>query len=646
MKKIIKKIFQVIWKTIKVIGIIILIPIVIYTMSWSYHRISAFLHSAENRWIKDLNAFERSILDKHVNPDWVSPGTAQLVRQRIDSLKNVVTIANGAVNKDSMCVAMMQIAALLQDGHTHIANYKGATGEFPIKVQFYREGLFIVEANPALKHTLGHKITAIDGVPIERVLDKIRTISPSSNVSSQKMYAEIYIKNPALLYGLGLTKNNQSAVFSLETVKGDGSTITLNGFEKAGKKISIDDLYVHNQQPLHRKDKQKAYWYAYYPEKALLYFKYNKVLSMGNDPMDSFVDRLMRVVDSVHISKFVIDISNNGGGDNFLTAKLVTEIQKRSKINKKGVLYVITGHQTFSAAICFAGNLSTRTRATFVGVPFADYNNLPGDAKFFDFHMNRITWQVSEMFWENTYYEDSRKTIVPDIVYERSFKEEINGVNPLLDLILHDRGSDTPSLWKPANQSQLVYNGRYKFSPDKTLHLDLSAGRINISGLMESDLKYVNDSVFRAENLQFDLMLTNGQLVLRTGHTTQRVLEKLGSNVFTALELIQMGEYSKARDQYFSLKKQFGDRLAALSANNLSTTANYLYLGTGDNKMQTELLKITLEMYPDQMMPLGRMSVAASIDKKTMRSIYYKLQSLWYFDWKNIDNYGKAFGFF
>lgn len=645
MKRVLKKIIRSIWVTIKIIGIIILIPIIAYTMSWSYHRLSAFLNSAESRWIKDLNAFERAILDKHVNPDWISSRTTQVVRQRIDSLRNVVAIANGVVNKDSMRVAMMQIAALLQDGHTHIANYKGTTGEFPIKVQFYREGLFIVEANLSLKHVVGHKITAVDGVPIERVLNKIRTISPSSNISSQKMYAEIYIKNPAMLYGLGVTKNSRSAVFSLETIEGSTSTILFNGFEKASKKIHIDDLYEHNRQPLHSKNIEKAYWYAYDSKKALLYLKYDKVLSMGNDPMDSFVDRLMRVVDSVNINKFVIDISHNRGGDNFLTAKLVTEIQKRPKVNKKGVLYVITGHQTFSAAICFAGNLSTRTHATFVGTPFADYNNLPGDAKFFDLHMNRITWQVSEMFWENTYYGDSRKTIVPAIAYERSFKEEINGEDPLIDLILNDHRSDTPSLWKPVNQSQLVYNGRYKFSPDKTLHLDLSSGRITISGLMESDLKYVNDSVFRAENLQLNLFLGNGQLVLRTDHGAQRVLEKMGSNEFTALELIQMGEYSKARNQYLSLKKQFGNKLAAIAANNLSTTAHYLYLGTDNNRMQTELLKITVEMYPDQMMPLGRMSVAASIDKKTARSFFYKLRSFWYFDWKNIDNYAKAFGF-
>ena len=642
--KLLKRFLKILWKIFRFILILILIPIFLYCITWSFHRVHALVISEESEWIRDLDKLEESLLTHHANPDWAGTVT-QEVKGKIDSTKQHVRNSEGDLDRDKMRVALMKVSALLKDGHTHIANYADDVGGFPIRTKFYKDGLYIVEADSSISEILGHKITGVNGHPIEKVLQKIKTISPSVNESGYKMYGEIYIRRPGFLYGLGLTDNNKKATFEFIDLQGSKQRLELDGFSEESGMINLNAL-DNIKISKYRENRSAAYWYEYEPDTKLLYMKYNSVSEMPNQSMPDFINELMEVADSKDIDKFIIDLRNNGGGNNFLTTKLVAEIQKRPKINKKGVLYAITGHRTFSAAICFATNLSTKTKATFVGVPFADHNNLPGDALFYDLHMNRMTWQVSELFWENTYYDDLYNTFSPTIPYNMSFEEELSGVNPVLDKIMKDTLFMNIPKWELGDETYSSYNGRYEFSPDKTLHLNLTQGNINISGLMESDLIKINDSTFHADNLRFDLMTANNQITLLKADGNSRVLEKLGNDEFTALELIQNESYDKAKEAYKVLFSTYGNKLDALAANNLSTTAIYLYHNTGNNEMQRALLDVAVEYHPNSVMANGRMAASKDLDGESMGALGSMLTALWNFDWKNVDNYGKAFGFF
>jgi hypothetical protein len=76
---------------------------------------------------------------------------------------------------------------------------------------------------------------------------------------------------------------------------------------------------------------------------------------------------LMRQLDKHHPRRLLIDLRDNGGGDYNVGRQLIDLIVKRPWLNRKGVLYVLVGRRTFSAAMANAVDFLTGTNATLVG---------------------------------------------------------------------------------------------------------------------------------------------------------------------------------------------------------------------------------------------------------------------------------------
>ena len=70
--------------------------------------------------------------------------------------------------------------------------------------------------------------------------------------------------------------------------------------------------------PLYLRNMEKAYWFAYLPEKELVYFQYNMVTDDRGETFENFCGRLFRFIDEKDVDRLVIDLRWNGGGNNFL----------------------------------------------------------------------------------------------------------------------------------------------------------------------------------------------------------------------------------------------------------------------------------------------------------------------------------------
>ena len=62
------------------------------------------------------------------------------------------------------------------------------------------------------------------------------------------------------------------------------------------------------------------------------------------------------------VTALVLDVRNNGGGNNFLNRPIVREVIRSDGINRKGRFFVITGRLTFSAAANSGLKLPERIR--------------------------------------------------------------------------------------------------------------------------------------------------------------------------------------------------------------------------------------------------------------------------------------------
>jgi hypothetical protein len=196
---------------------------------------------------------------------------------------------------------------------------------------------------------------------------------------------------PDVLYGLGLIQSPDQATLTLMDEQGTKLTLlvravlehrdtapaeswmALSPVTKMGTPPWVPALPADARLPLYLRHPDRAYWFDFAPETGLLYFQFNR---SGNDDsgpsFQAFADSMLAVARARLVKDMVIDLRLNSGGNLDVAKSFMKGLGDEPHINRAGHLFVITGHNTFSAAIYHAAQLKQFTHATFVGEPVGD----------------------------------------------------------------------------------------------------------------------------------------------------------------------------------------------------------------------------------------------------------------------------------
>ncbi len=139
--------------------------------------------------------------------------------------------------------------------------------------------------------------------------------------------------------------------------------------------------------------------------------------------------------------RLIVDLRRNGGGNNYFGEALRKGIG-RSQINRPGGLYVLIGPQTFSAAQNLANRLERETFALFIGEPTGGSPNHYGDAKVTTGAVSGLTAIVSTLPWFDSYPQDQRPWIFPDLLVPDTFADWQAGRDPALAAADRTSGPD------------------------------------------------------------------------------------------------------------------------------------------------------------------------------------------------------------
>ena len=192
--------------------------------------------------------------------------------------------------------------------------------------------------------------------------------------------------------------------------------------------------------PLYQQRQDEYYWYVYTPER-ILYIHLKFVLNAETgETLADFFNRAFAFADAHDVEKVVLDIRNNGGGNNTLTQPIIQNIVMRPSLNRRGKLFVIIGRGTASAAQNLTDRLQRDTNAVFVGEPTSEWPNHFGDPQAFTLPFSHIEIHVSSLFWQDLDPRDTRKWTGPDIAAELSSSDYARNIDPAMDAIrsFHD----------------------------------------------------------------------------------------------------------------------------------------------------------------------------------------------------------------
>jgi hypothetical protein len=213
-----------------------------------------------------------------------------------------------------------------------------------------------------------------------------------------------------------------------------GSWPGLTGPRPAGW-VSLCDT-VDGPLPLYLRNCDLLYWFEHLPEHGLVYFQFNSVADQQPETFTAFCERLFAFIGRHAVSKLVLDVRWNGGGNTFLTQQLLHHLIRCTQVNQPGGLFVIIGRATFSAAQNTATAIERETDAIFVGEPSGSCPNFIGETIPFELPYSKTTVNVADLYWQTSWPNDHRPWIAPELYAPPTFEAYRQNRDPAMEAIL------------------------------------------------------------------------------------------------------------------------------------------------------------------------------------------------------------------
>lgn len=326
-----------------------------------------------------------------------------------------------------------------KDGHTTVLPFEFTGGPppgphrlgLPIRVRAFHDGLYINAAKEEAAPLRGARVTRIAGVDAVALMRAVADQWCGNDAWAHR-WAGSQFSSPALLQGLGIV-NDPTAPIVVEAMRGARRLrATLRPREGAR-----DDLQEMDRTPSQRETWERAAGVGNYVrvEGRAVYISCNDMDDVEGKTFADFTRECFAAMDSTTTDRLIFDVRRNGGGNNFWPEALRKRIL-RSRFNRPGALYVLTSPFTFSAAQNPTTRLERDSFALFVGEPTGGAPNHYGDAQPFSGEASGMTSIVSTIPWFDSYPQDQREWILPDLPAPVTFADARNGVDRALNVAM------------------------------------------------------------------------------------------------------------------------------------------------------------------------------------------------------------------
>ncbi len=449
-------------------------------------------------WRRSVDGIINDVLAIHPAP---FQKTAELIwRRKAQALKNELP----ALSEEKRLVRLMQLIALIGDGHTRIEliNYKYGLW-YPFRIYEFNDGYFVTSVHKSHQDLVGMEVISIAGYPVGEVLKNARSLMGADNQfdAKERLYA---VHNAFLMKGLGYANEDNSLKITFRSSNGSQITKTLQatrmakGFYPDGVPI-FDWTYRHEVfgTPIGKnEDTSRKEWIAAYgnttssdflvqgngrpvyfqhmsrytrraiPEKDAYYIQFNQTDDFG---MVGYLKEAFTEIEQQKPKRLIIDIRNNFGGDGSTVVRMIHQFIQRKKEKLWQELYLITGRKTFSAAVAVIDAFVDNTNITLVGEPAGAGLNSYGDAVSRKYPAIGVNFSVSTLRHQLGQSNDLRPFIPVGVPTPLSFDDYIVGRDVAVDPILEGmemRSIEIIALDLGGTKARKIYNQRKNANSD------------------------------------------------------------------------------------------------------------------------------------------------------------------------------------
>ena len=339
------------------------------------------------------------------------------------------------LNDDQALAGITRLAAMPgwngREGHSGIFPFlpEDGTHAYPLRFWRFSDGLVITTAGAPYEDLIGSRVTAVAGKPIDEVMALVEPMAPRDNPSNLLAYGPLYMRQSELLAGVGVIERVGPAVFSVIDRHGTARDVSVEPIPAADDVVWTNalPLILPTRDAMWLHDQDERIWWRFLEDSKTLYVQYNEVMSTG-----SAADEILAQVAQGGVDCVVVDLRNNGGGDNHTYGQLLEALQDPS-IDRPGRLVVLIGRLTFSAAGNFATEVEAKTGAIFVGEAMGSSPNMYGDVRRTPLRTIGHDVYIASTYHQLSTADDLRITIEPDVSVPYSSDDYFSDRDPQLE---------------------------------------------------------------------------------------------------------------------------------------------------------------------------------------------------------------------
>ncbi|WP_430966590.1 S41 family peptidase [Spongiimicrobium sp. 2-473A-2-J] len=403
-------------------------------------------HTRNEAWEADLDYLKLLIEDTHIAPfAHVDRNNWETVIARTRKLIPLLE------DYEIVC-EFQRIAAMVNDGHTVVYNprlpshEKLAFHHLPLMLYYFGTELYVRSASEKYKDLVGKRVLKIGDRDIRDIEDDLWRYH-HGNDNRMQFYWQTpwYLVLPEILKYYGATNSLRNVEFTLGDDQGAEETVVLQTDQlltKRYQKSTAPQSWVNMRDnagrdvPYYLQNPDSLFWHTQLRDNNLLYLQINKIRNKKDLTLERYMEQVMGQLEEKNARALIIDLRLNNGGNTRLMKPLIKSIIKNERINQRGSLFVITGRNTFSAAMNLSSALEKWTNAIFVGEPTGSSPNFVGEEKNIRLPYSRLNISISNTAWIGGLNSlDTRKWIAPELGAPLTIWDYQHNIDPCLRAI-------------------------------------------------------------------------------------------------------------------------------------------------------------------------------------------------------------------
>lgn len=343
---------------------------------------AAIGQTRDARWLADLEALRAFILATHPDPFTRTP--REVFERRVED----VGVKIPALSDAQVAVELAGLIATLNDGHSTFDLTQPGAGvrRYPLAIRWFSDGLFVTAAPERAARLIGAKVVSINGHSAGEAYEAVRPWLSYDTEGWARYQSETALATHEILAAAGIVALDSALTIEAETPGGERFTVAIPleagplvaGPVAARSAIALSrtatgqDYWTvtgtwanFGSSGLERTAPRLDYWFEWLEDERALYIRYSRCRENVLLPVPAFVDEIVAFLNGRRAEAWVIDLRDNGGGNEAVFQQLYRLLTGRMPPPQRGV-YGIINKRTFSSGV-LAASLMKANGAAMIG---------------------------------------------------------------------------------------------------------------------------------------------------------------------------------------------------------------------------------------------------------------------------------------